>query len=91
MSSNDYLWNLRLHMNVTKVEKFVQFIHGDESTQVDGFDTQNISSVFYAFEAFFNNYITLVNEVRNTVTFSSTRKCNITFIPLKKMNTTQHF
>ena len=43
-------------MNVTKVEKFVQFIHGDESTQVDGFDTQNISSVFYAFEAFFNNY-----------------------------------
>lgn len=78
MSSNDYLWNLRLHMNVTKVEKFVQFIHGDESTQVDGFDTQNISSVFYAFEAFFNNYITLVNEVRNTVTFSSTRKCNMT-------------
>lgn len=66
-------------MNVTKVEKFVQFIHGDESTQVDGFDTQNISSVFYAFEAFFNNYITLVNEVRNTVTFSSTRKCNITW------------
>lgn len=56
VSSNDYLWNLRLHMNVTKVEKFVQFIHGDESTQVDGFDTQNISSVFYAFEAFFNNY-----------------------------------
>lgn len=43
-------------MNVTKVEKFVQFIHGDESTQVDGFDTQNISSVFYAFEAFLNNY-----------------------------------
>lgn len=43
-------------MNVTKVEKFVQFIHGDESTQVDGFDTQNISSVFYAFEAFFNSY-----------------------------------
>lgn len=78
-------------MNVTKVEKFVQFIHGDESTQVDGFDTQNISSVFYAFEAFFNNYITLVNEVRNTVTFSSTRKCNITFILLKKMNATQHF
>ena len=35
--------------------------------------------------------ITLVNEVRNKVTFSSTRKCNITFIPLKKMNTTQHF
>ena len=43
-------------MNVTKVEKFVQFIHGDESTQVDGFDTQNISSVFYDFEAFSNNY-----------------------------------
>ena len=64
-------------MNVTKVEKFVQFIHGDESTQVDGFDTQNISSVFYAFEAFLTT-ITLVNEVRNTVTFSSTRKCNIT-------------
>lgn len=35
--------------------------------------------------------ITLVNEVRNTVTFSSTRKCNITFIALEKMNTTQHF
>lgn len=43
-------------MNVTKEEKFVQFIHGDESTQVDWFDIQNISSVFYAFEAFLNNY-----------------------------------
>ena len=73
-------------MNVTKVEKFVQFIHGDESTQVDGFDTQNISSVFYAFEAFFNNYITLVNEVRNTVTFSSTRKCNITSLEKNERN-----
>lgn len=30
--------------------------YGDESTQVDGFDTQNISSVFYAFEAFLNKY-----------------------------------
>ena len=30
--------------------------YGDESTQVDGFDTQNISSIFCAFEAFLNKY-----------------------------------
>ena len=58
--------------------------YGDELNQVDGFHTQNISSIsVYAVEAFLTS-TTVVKEVRNTVALSSTRKCNITFIPLKK-------
>ena len=56
MISNDYLWNIAVAYECQpKWRSLFNSVnyYGVESNQVDAFDIQNISSIFYAFEAFF--------------------------------------